>query len=133
MRILIVDDDYISRTKLKTILEEYGDCDASPTGEIALKMFVAAHKEKLPYNLITMDLSMPDVNGIEVVKRIRMWEKDNKTYESEFEAKIFMITADQEAKNIVNSFKSGCEWHIQKPVSPEKIREGIKEIELGKD
>ena len=78
-RIFAVDDDFVSRVKLKNLLTPYGDCDAIPTGEMALEMVCYAHKEGVQYDLVTMDISMPGMTGIEVNEKIRDFEK-NKEY-----------------------------------------------------
>ena len=78
MRVLVVDDDYVSRTKLKALLTSLGgDCDALPDGEMVIKMFEKAHEESVPYDLITMDVEMPGMSGQEVVQKIRESESSN--------------------------------------------------------
>lgn len=130
MRILIVDDDYISRTKLKALLSSYGDCDAAPSGDIAMQMIKAAYNEAMPYELITMDINMPDIKGTDVVTQIREWEKEKKIYETDSEAKILMVTVAEEAEKIMSSFKNGCEWYLVKPVTPKSLKESMKMINL---
>ena len=129
MRILVVDDDYISRTKLKSLLSAYGDCDAVPNGEIALQMFEKAYKESAPYNLITMDIEMPDLSGQEVVHNIRQWELENKVKTSR-QVKILMITIKNDVNDIMSSFKEGCEWYLTKPVTPENLREALAKVTI---
>ena len=129
MRILVVDDDYVSRTKLKSLLSAYGDCDAVPNGEIALQMFEKAFKESVPYNLITMDIEMPDLSGQEVVHSIRQWELENKVKPSQ-QVKILMITIKNDVNDIMSSFKEGCEWYLTKPVTPENLREALAKVTI---
>ncbi len=129
MRILVVDDDYVSRTKLKSLLSAYGDCDAVHNGEIALKMFEKAYKESAPYNLITMDIEMPDMSGQEVVHSIRQWELENKVKSSR-QVKILMITIKNDVDDITSSFKEGCEWYLTKPVTPENLREALAKVTI---
>lgn len=132
MRILIVDDDYISRLKLKSLLSEYGDCDAVPNGELSLKMFKIAHDESFPYGLITMDIDMPKMWGQEVVKKIREWENTHKEYLAEKHVKILMITVMKDIKDALTSFKEGCTGYMTKPVTPESIEKALKKIEISK-
>ena len=75
MRILIVDDDFVSRTKLEALLSEYGDCDAAEDGHQSLDMFEQAHGQSANYDLITMDIDMPGMSGHEVLSKIREWEE----------------------------------------------------------
>lgn len=74
MKILIVDDEFVSRKKAQKIMSQYGECDTTINGTKALEAFKLAHEERDPYDLITMDIMMPDMDGIETPKRIRVWK-----------------------------------------------------------
>lgn len=128
MRVLIVDDDYVSRLKLKTLLAVYGDCDAVPNGKIALEMFQCAHEEMCPYELVTMDIDMPGQGGHDVVQALRQWEFEHKVFKDKKEAKILMISYLKDGKNIISSFKDGAEWYLNKPVSPQNVREALAKM-----
>jgi CheY-like chemotaxis protein len=128
MRILIVDDDYISRTKLKTLLSAYGDCDAVYDGEQAFEFFVRAWDDQAPYHLITMDVDMPGTRGQDVVDRIRKWESEKKCYQQEKDAKILMISAMKDADSVVKSFAKGCENYLIKPITPADLQKAMGEL-----
>ena len=129
MRILIVDDDYVSRTKLKVILSGHGDCDAVANGQLAVAMFQAAHEEKVPYDLITMDIAMPGMSGQDAVREIRSAES-SLAVGGEEKVKILMITAKKDMKNVAESYYEGCEGYVTKPITPESIAGSLKEIGL---
>jgi two-component system chemotaxis response regulator CheY len=74
IRVLIVEDDFVSRRILKEILSPYGACDVAINGEEAVKAFNLGWIEKKPYDLIFMDIMMPEVDGHEAMKRIRDME-----------------------------------------------------------
>lgn len=132
-RILIVDDNYTSRSQIKALFSQYGDCDTAPNGEIACKLFEAAHKENIPYDIITMDIDMPDVKGDQIVNRMRKWEKDHSVYKTHGkEASIIMVTALSMKDNIMSSFKSGCEAYIVKPITKDKVEKLIEDVKLQK-
>ena len=63
MRILIVDDDLISRTKLKVILDHFGRCEVKTGGREALAAVREAQDTGVPFDLICLDVQMPDLNG----------------------------------------------------------------------
>ncbi len=128
MRILIVDDDYISRVKLKTMLSHYGDCDVAPNGNIGFEMFQLAHKEGVPYKLITMDIDMADNDGRTVVRQIREWEEQNGIVNKGDIVKIIMVSVMSQPKDIMKSFSAGCEAYLIKPFTTEKLEETLKEI-----
>ena len=130
MRALIVDDDYVSRSKLKALLAPYADCDAAPDGPIALQLFQKAHEERCPYDLITLDIDMPGMNGQETLQHIRKWEAEHKAYRNYKEAKVLMVTVHDAPEDIVLSFREGCEWYLIKPVNAEKLRNALQRVAL---
>jgi len=130
MRALIVDDDYVSRSKLKALLAPYADCDAAPDGPIALQLFQKAHEERCPYDLITLDIDMPGMNGQETLQHIRNWEAEHKAYRNYKKAKVLMVTVRDAPEDIVLSFREGCEWYLIKPVNAEKLRNALQRVAL---
>ena len=79
MKILIVEDDIISRTFLSKFLDQYGECDIVVDGMEALDAYLIAEKEKQPYDLIFLDIMMPKIDGTKVLKAIRDFEKQRRT------------------------------------------------------
>ena len=132
MRILIVDDDLTGRTYLKSLLASFGDVDSAPNGDLALRMVEAAFKEMSPYDLITMDIGLPDIDGQEVVQVIRDIERRSWKHGRIRESKIIMISAKNDAKNIMTSFSSGCEDYLVKPVAPEELFRAIACLDMGR-
>jgi len=130
MRALVVDDDYVSRSKLKALLTPYADCDAAPDGAIALQLFQKAYEERCPYDLVTMDIDMPGMNGQETLQQIRKWESECKVYQNHKEAKVLMVTVRDAPEDIVVSFREGCEWYLIKPVNAEKLRNALRRLEI---
>ena len=128
MRILIVDDDYVSRSKLKAMLSGYGDCDAVPNGALALEMVKSAQEEGVPYNLVTMDVDMPGDKGQEVVEKIRKWEETTNLTSHPSDIKILMVTVVSQPQVIMTSFRKGCEGYLVKPITPHSLRESLGKI-----
>lgn len=129
MRVLVVDDDYVCRTKSEAMLSSCTDCDTASDGETALAMFEKAHEESVPYDLITMDIDMPGMCGQEVVQKIREWEGRQKTYKKGDEVKILMVTVRADPESIVVSFRDGCEWYVIKPLTKEKLQDAFAKLE----
>jgi len=130
MRILIVDDDFVSRTKLEALLSAYGDCDTAEDGHQALDMFEQAHDQSSHYDLITMDIDMPGISGHEVLSKIREWEDTHHVYKQGQSARILMSTSLQSRTDIMSSFREGCEGYLKKPVTPEKLAEALAAIDI---
>ena len=66
MRILVAEDDRLSRVFLKKFLVRYGECDVAVDGIEALDCFMDAVKQKKPYDLLCLDFMMPRVDGLKV-------------------------------------------------------------------
>ena len=104
MKFLIVDDEFVSRKKAHKILSQYGECDVAINGLEALNAYVRAHNENDPYNLIFLDINMPDLNGPQVMTKIRQWEKTKGVALSEA-VKIIMMSADGSKETIKAALK----------------------------
>ena len=127
MRILVVDDDYVSRSKLAALLAPYGQCDSSPNGEIALKLFEEAVKELAPYELITMDIEMPGMNGEVVVAQIRKTEEALHV-DAKDAVKILMVTVKHTIKDVSESYYQGCNGYLTKPTTPEGLQKALADV-----
>ncbi|MCP4600937.1 MAG: response regulator [Proteobacteria bacterium] len=128
MKILIVDDEIVSRLKAQKILSGYGECSVAVNGKEAIEAFSLSHKDGEPYDLITMDIEMPDMDGIEALKIIREMEESQNILLGDG-AKVVMLTGTSASQSILSSFNKGCEAYIVKPFDKEKINEKL--VELG--
>lgn len=120
MRILIVDDEEVSRKKLTKILQTLGDCEAVDTGEKALNAFKDAYYAGSPFDIVTMDVGLPEMNGTEIVNRLRLMEKKASEMGAE-PAKIIMVTSHADKDTVMESVASGCDDFIVKPFDGETI------------
>jgi HD-like signal output (HDOD) protein/FixJ family two-component response regulator len=134
MRILIVEDEMVSRTKLELIMEHFGDCKTQEHGDDALAAFHEAHRDDNPFNLIMLDINLPGMDGIQLLSAIRNAEKEL-NLEKSCKAKILMTTSYRDKDRVVASIQSGCDDYIGKPFDLNLIRNrlsklGIKERTL---
>lgn len=129
MRILIAEDDLASRRFLFKLLSEYGECDITVDGMEALDAFLLGLKDEKPYDLICLDIMMPKVDGVKVLKTIRELEKQKQISEDR-RAKVIMTTALAESQMVHNAFDIGCEAYAAKPIDTEKLIEVIKKLGL---
>lgn len=132
MRILIAEDDLVSRKFLSGFLSKYGECDIVVDGLEALDAYLMSLKEERPYDLICLDIMMPKVDGVKVLKAIRDMETQ-KGILPEKRAKIIMTTALAEADFVHNAFEIGCEAYAAKPIDTTKLLEVIKKLGLIKE
>lgn len=129
MRILIAEDDLASRKFLFKFLSRYGEVDLVVDGLEALDAFIMAQKEAKPYDLICLDIMMPKVDGVKVLKAIRDLETQ-KGMIPEKRSKIIMTTALAEAQLVQNAFDIGCEAYAAKPIDTKKLVEVMEKLEL---
>jgi len=120
MKALIVDDEFTSRKLLVKILSEYAECDIAVNGKEAVNAFKGALEENQPYDLICMDIKMPEMNGQEALKQIRSIEKEKNIHGYDG-VKIIMTTILSDGENIRTAFKEQCESYLVKPIEKEKV------------
>ena len=131
MRILIADDETISREKLRLIMTHFGDAEAVESGDAALKAYEKAHKEKKPYNLIMLDINMPDKNGIQVLLEIRASETILNLSDKE-KAIVLMVTSITDKVHIISCVKAGCDSFIAKPFDLNIVSEKLAKFGITK-
>lgn len=129
MRILIAEDDLTSRKFLFKFLSQYGECDIVVDGLEALDAFMIAYKDNLPYDLICLDIMMPKVDGVKVLKNIRDIEVQ-KNILPENRAKIIMTTALAETQFVQKAMDFGCNAYAAKPIDIEKFVEVLQKLNL---
>jgi len=115
MRSLIVEDDFTSRFLLQTLLTPYGECHAAVNGREAIEAYRLAKKLGAAFDLICMDIMMPEMDGQAALAKIRALEQQAGTSPGA-EAKIIMVTAVPDIKVMSESFQLGCDAYLRKPV-----------------
>jgi two-component system chemotaxis response regulator CheY len=129
LKILIAEDDLISRKFLCKFLSKYGECDIVVDGLEAIDAYMLSMREKKPYDLICLDIMMPKLDGVKVLKAIRDMETQ-KFILPEKRVKIIMITALAEADLVETAFQYGCEAYASKPVDIDKFVEVMQKLDL---
>lgn len=132
MRTLIVEDDFTCRRLLQKILSPYGDCDITINGKEAIEAFRLALDEDESYDLICLDIMMPEMDGQEALKKIREIEKEKGILGLDG-VKVIMTTALKDSKNVFGAFKTGCEGYLVKPIDKKRLIEEMKKLELIKE
>jgi two-component system chemotaxis response regulator CheY len=132
VRILIAEDDLVSRRFLSGFLSKYGECDIVVDGLEALDAFLISLQDGEYYDLICLDIMMPKVDGVKVLKTIRDLETQ-KGLLPEKRAKIIMTTALAEADYVKNAFEIGCEAYAAKPIDTVKLLDVMKKLDLIKE
>jgi two-component system chemotaxis response regulator CheY len=129
MRTLIVEDDFSSRLLLQKFLEPYGECHIAVNGREAVDAFRLARRDGPPYDLICLDIMMPEMDGQTVLKEIRALEKDAGIPEGDG-VKILMTTSLKDGKNVMTAFRELCDAYLVKPVDRAKLLESLHKFRL---
>lgn len=129
MRSLVVDDELVSRKKMKKILEKYGPCQAVESGSAALTAFTEAWNRWQPVDLVTLDVRMPGMGGDETLFRIRELEK-TRGVADHHRVKLLMVSAQADKDTVVTCIQAGCDGYIMKPFDQWIIRDKLEAMGL---
>lgn len=115
-KILIVDDAAFMRMMVKDTLKKNGYTDfyEAPDGAEAFKMY-----QELKPDLVLMDITMPNMDGLEALKAIKGYDAN---------AKVVMCSAMGQEAMVIDAIKSGAKDFIVKPFKPERIIKTVSTI-----
>ena len=123
IKVLIVDDMVINQLLVKTIIEDIGfETEIAKNGKIAINLL-----EKNNYDLILMDLQMPEMNGWEATKHIR-----NKMKLPKSATPIIALTADITEKNIIKCQEIGMDAYVCKPINETDLLQKVTQLIIKK-
>ncbi len=129
MRILLAEDDYVTRKAMDSFLSKYGECDVTVDGMEAVDAFMLALEEEDPYDLVCLDIMMPVMDGYQALMGIRNLEKERKI-PPEKQAKVIMTTALNDEKNVKMAFELGCSIYSGKPIDQVRFEQALKKLGL---
>jgi two-component system, chemotaxis family, chemotaxis protein CheY len=129
MKSLIVEDDFTSRLLLQTILSRYGECHVAVNGREAVDAFSAARASGRGYDLVCMDIMMPEMDGHAALEAIRNAEMEEAT-RFEPAARVVMTTALDNVKNVAAAFRGLCDAYLVKPINSSELIEQLREFSL---
>lgn len=131
MKILIVEDEFISRTLLQEMLSPFGDCDVVTNGAEAMKALEQSFcASGTRYDLVCLDIMLPQLSGHEVLREMRRIEREKEIHGPEV-AKVIMVTALDDTKNIMTAMVEGqCAAYLTKPISRTNLLEQLHHLRL---
>jgi two-component system chemotaxis response regulator CheY len=129
MKTLIVEDDFASRLLLQEILKRYGPIHIAVNGREAVSAVRAALDAGEPYDLICLDIMMPEMDGQEALEQIRGIE-EGRGILSTRGAKILMTTALDHMKSVIQAFHGLCDAYLFKPIDKARLVEQLREFRL---
>lgn len=118
MRVLVVDDHEINRRAIQLILQPLGcDIDTAADGLAALAIC-----DRSAFDLIFMDVRMPELDGRETTRRIRAGDGPNAR------TPIIAVTADTDAKDIQACTDAGMTYFVPKPLTPAALLGAVSHV-----
>ena len=129
MKCLIVEDDFTARKLMQIYLSEFGKCFVAVNGKEAVQAVTQAFDEDEPYDLIALDIMMPQMDGIEALKVIRNLEKERGITGLDT-VKVIMTTAKGQSQDIFDAFNTGCEAYLIKPIRKPDLIDEIRKLGL---
>ena len=120
MNILIVEDHELTRFGLKTTFEGVDYIDhiyEAASAEEAIEVF-----DSNKIDVIIMDLGLPNMNGIEATRKIRLSNKD---------VKIIILTSHNDEKEVLNSLKAGANAYCSKEINPQRLIQVVQSVADG--
>ena len=132
MKIMIADDEPDVQMILEKMLDTYGECTKCNDGQEAFDTFSASLSKGEGFDLICLDISMPNLTGREALVKIRECEEQNGV-EKDKRVKVIMITAHSNMENYTSSFEEGCEAFLPKPFDKEQLINNLKVLNLIND
>ncbi|MDB5386371.1 MAG: histidine kinase,Response regulator receiver domain proteinhistidine kinase [Planctomycetaceae bacterium] len=115
MKVLIADDDSVSRRLLQNYLQKWGyEVTVAMNGAEAWQLF---EQEEFP--IVLSDWMMPEVDGLELIQRIRACPRPNYVY-------TILLTARSQKEDLVKGMEAGADEFVSKPFDKDELRVRIR-------
>lgn len=128
-RFLVADDMEINRRLMCSLLKQQGEVDFATNGVQTVQAWKQALTEGKPYDLILLDIMMPEMDGQQALAEIRQQEAAM-GFHSGQEVKVAMVTCLGDYDNALEGFKHGAADYLVKPVDRGKIEHLLHDLNL---
>lgn len=129
LRVLVAEDEVTNRLLLTRMLAEVASCDAVVNGKEAVEAVKSARDAGIPYDLLCLDIQMPEMDGHEALRLIRAQEEEAGLQPGEG-VKVIMTSALNDPQNVLSSFSEQCEAYLVKPVGKAELLAQIVKLGL---
>ena len=125
MKILVVDDEYVALQLMTNLYRSYGECTPANNSLTALQVFTEAINQAEPFDIVSIDIEMPGMKGVDLMMELANIElKHNVT-----PSKKIIVSAEATRDNVLNSKRAGVDAFIVKPCNKATLH--AKLIEAG--
>ncbi len=131
MKALIVEDDLTSRILLQEYLKGYGVSHVAVNGKEAIEAVHAALAANEPYDLICLDVMMPETDGQQVLQEIRQAEHAAVTNSRmPRHCRVVMTTALSDKTNVEQAVSARCDGYLVKPIAKQRFLDELRKLNL---
>ena len=121
IKVLVVDDHAIIRKGLKQILDDTDDMRVTGEADCGMQAINMAQSE--PYDIVLLDISLPDKHGVEVLKQLKLNHPP---------LSVLMLSMHAEDQYAVRSMKAGASGYLNKQSAPSQLVDAIRQVGKGK-
>ena len=129
MKTLIVEDEVTSRTLLRALLRRYGTTNVAMNGKEGVDAVAEAIKAAEPYDLICLDIMMPEMDGQEALRRIRQLEDEAGIGEAG-RARVIMTTAQADRDTVLEAISAHADYFLVKPIDSRQLLDNLRKLNL---
>jgi len=121
MRFLIIDDDLVTTAKLTAILGKFAECSTAASAALGYDLFLKSIQSNTVFDLLLIDIYLPDMNGLELLTKINIVEKVKKVEPS----RKIIISSEGSSQNVQKAIQQKCNYFIVKPIKREALLEKL--------
>ena len=125
MRALVVEDDFTGRIVLQELLAPFFEVHVAVNGKEAWGAIQGAAARGAPYDLICLDIMMPEMDGQALLKEVRR-DEDARGVPLGEGVKIIMTTALGDSDNVMQAYRGRCDAYLVKPIDRARLLQHLE-------
>jgi two-component system, chemotaxis family, chemotaxis protein CheY len=125
MKIMVIDDVMMNILVLKQAAKPFGAVDGFQSWEPGLDALREAYGSGEPYDLLFLDIRMPNRNGLEVLKDV---QDLGRTQAAGHKTKVVMFTSISEPDSVREAIRLGAVGYVLKPIQAERIQDEVRRL-----
>lgn len=129
MKSLIVEDDFSDRVILQEFPKSNGPVHVATSGREAVQAIREARTAGDAYDLVCLDIKVPELDGLEALRQIRALEEAGQAVGSD-RATVVMTTALYELKRVTKAYRELCDAHLVKPIQRNTLLNQVNALGL---
>lgn len=129
MRSLVVEDEFVARSILRSFLARHGECDVAVDGDEAVAAVDFALRGGAAYEVVCLDIGLPSMDGQGVLERIRALELQRGIQLGQG-CRVIMTTATAAKDHVIGAFRGGADAYLTKPISLDALSRELKALRV---